>query len=192
MNEDEWVAWRAEGVGASDVARAMGAYGWTPARVVADKLDPAPISDYQQRLFDKGHAAEARILAAVADEHGGVIAGQQSAWVHPTNPHRRCTLDGVLLADEWSSLLDGVAVEAKWTKSSNPGWVHYRTQVQYQLAVTGLAGGIIGCQYLDADPVTEVVEADDIFGRRLLVLADDLWAAIVAAREARAGEFASD
>lgn len=183
MDEAAWHRWRSEGVGASDVARAMGAYGWTPQRVVDDKVDPAPVTPYQQRLFDAGHDAEPVILDAVEVEFDGIVAGRQSAWEHPKHPHRRCTLDGVLVDDDWAGLDTGTIVEAKWTRSANPGWVHYRTQVQYQMAVTGHGAAIIAVQWGSKRPVTELVLADDVFGRKLLLLADDLWAAVVAARD---------
>lgn len=184
MDEQAWHQWRSEGVGASDVAKAMGAYGWTPQRVVEDKLNPQPPTPFLQRLFDQGHAAERGIVRKVGERYGMFVAGQQTAWEHPRAPHRRCTLDGVLVDDEWSPLASGLVVEAKWTRSANPGWDHYRVQVQYQLAVTGMAGGFIGVRRDGStDVVTEEVTADALFGRKLLSLADDLWAVIVARRE---------
>lgn len=177
--EAEWLAWRAAGWGASDIAAAWcnrygGAY-----RVVARKaglLDEVEAT----RETDRGHELEAALYATTELLTRRYVIGRQARCEHDPDPRWRCTADGFLamqpqrrldyaMPDELEASLGPVELKTHGVNVT-PAWDYYEAQVQWQLMVTDFRRGLLVLATVDDDD-----EGGDIVAvRRRWVDADPL------------------
>jgi putative phage-type endonuclease len=159
----EWLAWRQEGIGASDVAAILGLSPWaSPWSVWADKcglLPPEPDNE----AMAAGRWLEAAIGPWFTHETGLHVAGEQTWCTHGEYAHHRCTVDGFVFDLDkphvWETDDPRIALNARTArdytfsqalgdfevKVTGPGrrWdevppPHYQSQGQWQMHVTGL------------------------------------------------------
>jgi len=142
MSDPEWLAWRGQGVGASDVAAILGISPWaSPWSVWATKAGllapPEPTAE-----MEAGHWLELAVGPWFAHRTGLHVAGEQTWCTHPEHAHHRCTVDGFVFESEHSDIADALGVLE--IKTSQPGraWdevpAHYAAQCLWQMHVTGL------------------------------------------------------
>lgn len=139
---DDWLAWRSEGVGGSDVAAVCGLSPWgSPLTVWLDKTGrAAPVPESEPMRW--GNILEPVVADAFEDETGLYVHHRQTLAVDLEHPHRRVTLDG-LAADHpptpgsTTGLWLGV-VQVKTTRSG--AWDElpdqYALQVQWEMGIT--------------------------------------------------------
>lgn len=137
----EWLEWRRQGVGGSDVAGILGISPWSsPWAVWADKVgltgetEPTEEMDFGLRLEP--------VLAGWFCERTGLYVHGAKPREWCANPVHRATLDG--LVHEGPPPADAPPLGVVEYKTTGPGrkWetipAHYVAQVQWQLHVTGL------------------------------------------------------
>lgn len=95
-SRDEWLAWRREGIGASDIGALMGLSPYaSPTSLYYEKVglldDDRPDSD-RLRI---GRSMEPVLASEFHERTGLYCSAMQSQWVHPEHPFARCTLDGL-------------------------------------------------------------------------------------------------
>jgi putative phage-type endonuclease len=180
----EWLAWRAAGVGASDVAASWtGSYGGA-YKVVGVKLGLLE-SDIDPELADRGHRWEQPIADAVHTLTGLYVVGEQAWCQHPDHPHMRATVDG-FLAGTPETTIDAVTalIEIKTVGShARPNWDYYRAQIQCQMLVTGVDRALLAVATISGDDQLEGirlewVDADPDTQTMLAAEYDRLWALI--------------
>ena len=144
----EWLEWRRNGIGASDVAGILGLSQWaSPWSVWADKVglsEPEDPTDAMQW----GLYAERAVGPWFQDRTGLIVAGEQTWCSHPEHDWMRCTVDGFVFESDADyidrAVCDAIGVlEIKTTGDSADSWAeqiptHYQCQAQWQMAVTGL------------------------------------------------------
>lgn len=186
MTDTDWLEWRRGGVGASDIAKAVtGKYGGRVS-VVADKLGIVT-DDIDPALAERGHAWEQPIADAVLATRGLYVHGEQFWAEHPDIPHHRATIDGLLHPEPEVSIDDIDSVlESKTRGVMAPWpWDYYRTQVHWQLHVTGMSRALVAVATID-DLIGivrmdfEWVDRDDHVIDTLVAEADELWAHVQA------------
>lgn len=204
---DEWLSWRRDGVGASEVAAIVGVSPFsTPYQVWLSKTAGVEFDETEPMLW--GNLLETVILDEFERRTGMHVAGRQLRAVHPVHGHHRATLDAYAGDHRDVALLDALsAVEVKNT--SDYSWtevpLHYYLQGQWQLHVTGLdlvvfavlhAGTRLELYEIerDADDIGVLVDAVDRFwfdhvlaGVEPEVVGRDLSAARAAHATATAG-----
>lgn len=141
----EWHAWRAQGIGGSDIAAICGLSPWSSAfsvymekrgEVEAENLSDRPAVELGKRL-------EPIFPAWFHDRTGLHLVGEQTWCVHPEIDYHRATVDA-FVAESPASDLDAVlgVAEIKVTGDSEGDWEtipdHYAIQGQWQMHVTGL------------------------------------------------------
>ena len=184
--EDDWHAWRNEGITASEIATAYcRAYGKTPRTVVAQKLGRLPaevVAEDMRRRWAYGHALEPVVAASTTAALGLYVAGEQSWVEHPELGWPRATVDGFLVRSPGDELADAVGLlEIKTTTSRSPNWKLYGVQVQWQLLVAGLGEALIACwQYDHNDDQRKTLtwrpeSANPALQQELLALGEMLW-----------------
>ncbi len=136
-NPVEWLEWRQEGIGASDIAAIVGLSPWgSPWTVWADKVRLLPPQSPTE-VMEAGHWLELAIAPWFEDRTGLPCTGVQTALMEPDLPWMRCTVDG-FVGDPAAP--DGL-LEIK-TERFGKRWdvipVHHQAQAQWQMAVTGL------------------------------------------------------
>jgi putative phage-type endonuclease len=142
VSDADWHAWRAEGLGASDIAGVLGISPWaSPWSVWADKMGLLPPSNPSIEM-EFGKRAEAMVGPWFHDRTGLWVTGEQTWCTHPDIGWARATVDGFVsetdtpAPDELAGVLE--------IKTDGPGrdWAtipaHYQAQAQWQMFVTGL------------------------------------------------------
>ena len=148
MKRDDWLEWRRNGIGASEVAGVLGLSPWqSPWSIWAEKTGLIPGAGVTEAM-EFGLMAEVMLKQYFEKRTGLYVAGEQTWCAKPGDEWMRCTVDGFVLDPEVSGrppdtfdLAASTAVyEAKTT--SEPPWdevpTHYACQAQWQMAVTGM------------------------------------------------------
>lgn len=159
----EWLQWRRQGVGASDVAGILGISPWASAwSVWADKVGVMP-EQPENEYMEAGRWLEQAIGPWFTHKTGLHVAGEQTQTAHPDHPTHRATLDGLVFARHQRIYIDGGTTDPEFAhlgfgshtltddplglleiKTARAGkkWEfvppHYQTQGQWQMHVTGL------------------------------------------------------
>jgi putative phage-type endonuclease len=140
----EWLAWRREGIGASDVPAILGLSPWaSPWSVWANKVGLLP-DEESTAIQERGQMLELAIGPWFEKRTGLKIVGQQERCVHPEWPIARCTLDGLVYdGGRYEQPLQEIdlhgGVEMKASQRSWRGIPeHYQAQAQWQMYVRGL------------------------------------------------------
>lgn len=165
---DDWLTWRTDGIGGSDVAAVCGLSPWaTPLTVWLDKTGrAAPVPESEPMKW--GNILEPVVADAFEDETGLYVHHRQTLAVDPEHPYRRVTLDGLAadhppLPSHETGLWLGV-VQIKTTRHG--AWDQlpdqYALQVQWEMGITGQErayvptlhhGNTFRIYEVDADPV---------------------------------------
>jgi putative phage-type endonuclease len=150
--EDDWLEWRRQGIGASDVAGVLGLSPWaSPYSVWSDKTYGTG-DDRDTLAMSFGRRAEPMIAPWFTEQTGLYVSGHQTRCEHPHKPWQRCTIDGRVHetgpsgGDYYGTELkwgDAIGVyEAKTTNDTPKQWetegipVHYQCQAQWTMHVT--------------------------------------------------------
>jgi predicted phage-related endonuclease len=157
-DETEWLAWRREGITATDVAdAAAGTYGGMYG-VVSRKLGLVPPPE-QNDAMRRGHRWQFKIADAVHALVGLWVVGEEHQVECPHRPEWRATVDGYLSRSEVTSEradLWGV-LEVKTTGVNvRPDRGRWLSQVQWQLLCTGLDRGMVAHAVIDDSDDTVV------------------------------------
>ena len=185
MSDADWHTWRAQGLGASDIAKAWtGIYGGR-YKVVADKLGLAT-DDIDPALAKRGHDWEQPIADAVHAIHGYYVHGEQLLLTSPHNDRWRATIDGLLDRQPETTLDAAEAVLEIKTAGQHvkAPWDYYEAQVNWQMHVAHKQRALIALAVFGVNPdgdqmVTDVkfrwVERNDHLIAELANLANELW-----------------
>lgn len=178
-DDPAWLAWRLEGVTATDVANAhTGAYGGMYG-VVAAKLGLTTPPERNDRM-DRGHRWEQRLADLVHVATGLYVHGEQMWCENADQPLHRATIDGLLAPQAEASMDDIVAVLELKTNGIDvrPSWDRWETQTQWQMHCTGIDRALIARAVID-DSADELlgfglrwVERDDFLIGHLHAQAD--------------------
>lgn len=166
----EWLKWRHEGIGASEVASLLGVdpYNKTPRILYEEKIRSlAPVATELEHLR-QGHEIEAMVRAMHEFETGEDWPAV--CFEHPEYPFIRASLDG------WNG---SKVAEFKMTTGemmSKPVPEHHIIQCQSQLLVTAteVATYVRHCRNLGATEKIEIAE-DKHIQVRILAACWDFW-----------------
>lgn len=145
MTADEraqWLAWRRDGIGGSDISMILGLSRWgSPWTVYCDKLGITEAQEPTDAMW-WGTVLEDDIVAAFERDSGLSVVAQQERCQHPDHPWMRCTLDGRVVDAAFGGDL-GI-FEAKYTRDSVEDWaarggvpIEYACQATWNMVVTG-------------------------------------------------------
>lgn len=177
---EEWLRLRAQGIGASDAAAAVGLSPYkTPFQLWMEKTGRAP-EVAESEAMRWGHRLQRVVGEAFADETKRVVApaGEFTIYEHPDSPILIATLDFLQrkgFGHELGILEAKTAGYAKKEDWIDQAPLHYTVQVQYQMLVTGTALGSIavligGQKFLWAD-----IPPDPEFQARLRYQVEKFW-----------------
>lgn len=171
-DRDEWLEWRRQGLGGSDIPIILGLTSWgSPGEVWASKVDPEHPGIVATERMQWGNILENIVIDEWARRHDidPETIKRQVRVEHAEHPWRRATLDG---------LRDAVVVEAKNT-SERP-WdtlpEHYRAQNLWQIGNTpGATEGVVIALHQGIELVEYPVEFDADLYERLAGFAAKFW-----------------
>lgn len=182
LDRTEWLSWRRNGIGASDIAGILGASPWaSPWSVWATKVGLAPDDDDPTDSMTFGLDLEPVIASWFERRNSGFyVWARQHRAVHSAIPWALATLDGLVL-EEGGDIDSAIAVfESKYDAGARWDEVpwHYQLQVQWQMFVTGLDVAELAVMHLAfGRPRFEIYEIskDQLTIDQLLERAERFW-----------------
>lgn len=148
----DWLAWRRQGLGGSDVAAIVGLSPWQSRWALWAEKTGLVDDDEDSEAMEFGRRAEGMVASYFRDRTGLDVAGEQTWLVHPEHSWMRATADGFVFEsggagrNEWGlDVSDALGVlEIKCTSLSPQEWEengvpdHIQCQAQWLMAVAGL------------------------------------------------------
>lgn len=184
----EWHAWRAQGIGGSDIAAICGlsSFGspFSTYLVKRGEIDEPDLSESPAVEF--GKRVEPIIPAWFHDRTGLYVVGEQTWCTHPDNPVHLCTADGFVAESPSSTLADALGpVEFKATRDSEKEWeeqvpTKYVLQGQWQCHVNEAERMWFAVIHRMSGAFrTYAMERDDTVIAELVRIADEFWQRVV-------------
>lgn len=182
----DWLAWRRQGIGASDASAICGFNSYTtPLMVYLTKLGLIAESELGEAA-EWGLRLEGPIAAKFEEATGFRVVRRQECVEHPERPWQRATLDGLVVADdEIVGVYEGKTVGHRraedWLDDEGEFQVpiYYRIQVQHALAVTGLpvahVAVLIGGQHFERFEV----ERDEKAIEHITAIEEEFWQGVL-------------
>lgn len=180
-DESDWLDWRRDGIGGSDVAALCGLSRFaSPTSIYVDKLQlGAPREPNEAMLW--GHLLEEPIAREVESRTGLFVVHAQALAADADAMWRRCTLDGLVAerADlgltEFAHALGTCQIKT----SSDFGWDtvpdEYVVQVQWEMGITGLPHVWLAVLHQGRRLVIYEIDADPRIFTALCSIADRFW-----------------
>lgn len=138
VGRQEWLAWRQDGIGASEAPQLLG-IAPSPLSLYLSKVDPPRESEstIPQRV---GKMLEPLIADLYGKETGDTIRVQQECFSHPEHSFMRATIDGIsnsgkIVEFKTVGARSRNSVGSDGTDEIPDTWI---TQVQWQMLVTGI------------------------------------------------------
>lgn len=177
----DWLAWRKQGIGASDVAALIGMSRYaSPMSVWTEKMGLAP-SDDDNDYMEFGRRAEPMLTGYFEDRNPGLLVVDQQARVeHPDHPHHRCTLDGRVVEHPEGDPLGVVEFKTAGYEAWPDIPDAYACQVQWQMHVDGRDRAWFGVLHGRTFRTYELPR-DQRAIDTLVVIADEFWTSHVLA-----------
>lgn len=146
----DWLAARAKGIGASEVAAILGKSPWMTARELwEEKVHPENVKFKGNADTERGHRSEAHIRELYEIEMGvRVYDGTNIILRSVEHPFMSCTLDGFILEKDGPCVMEIKSVRGvhgDWSEDCIP--VYYLIQVLAQLIVTGWRKAILVARF---------------------------------------------
>lgn len=178
----EWLAWREDGIGASEVPAVLGLSPHvTRARLLDQKVRLTQSAPNPAML--RGQALEDTARRLYEDVTGSAIS--PACCEHPRYPWLRASLDGVtfdrshLVEIKCPNMADHLAAVAGEVPK------HYYAQVQAQMLVTGIDRADYVSYHPEADEPMAIVSvrADKAMQERIVAECTAFWSEVCAARD---------
>lgn len=144
MNEHEreqWLAWRRQGLGATDIAGIVGLSPWaTPYSVWAEKSGRLPLDAGEDSIVQEfGRRAEAMLGPWFEDRTGYVLRQFQHRAESSSWSVARCTVDALVFRRRSRKALGAAEFKSTgWQRDWEEIPAHYQCQIQWQLYVLDL------------------------------------------------------
>lgn len=138
---NDWLNWRRQGIGGSDVAALIGLSRYSsPTSIFYDKLGLLDASDESQRQRI-GKRMESVLAAEFQDQTGLYVVGEQAWCHHGVHPWARCTVDGFVADSPNGTDLELTLGNIEFKTDGRWAWPdgiphNIRAQVTWQLGVT--------------------------------------------------------
>ena len=177
---DAWLAWRMQGIGASEAPALLGENPWKSRRALLAEKCGLARRDFNSAAMAFGTRTEPEARARYVVQVGVPVA---PACVQSTaHPWLRASLDG--LSADGARVVEikcGPSVYAKTAKHGRPPQ-YYVGQLQHILAITLLPAIDFWCYLPGQAPLHVVVARDDAYIARLLTAEAAFWQEVQALR----------
>lgn len=175
-NRQQWLAERRSGIGASEAAAVLGLSPWmTPLELFMRKSGLVPEQE-QTQLMRFGLMWEKFLIQLYAEDSGRDVVTYQEFMRHPDVPFIFATLD-CTSDDRIVELkkVSGWAADGFGPAGSDEIPIHYRIQVQQQMACTEFRRADLAALIGDDDFRIYTVERDDALIAKLIDAETEFW-----------------
>jgi len=181
QGKKEWLAWRNQGIGASDAPAIMGESIWKSASTLLKEKCGETKAGFMNRAMARGTALEPKARKNYEAKVGirvypVCLQSVEHEWL-------RASLDG--LTSDGSTVVEIKCGESCYRKTAKSQTVpkYYYGQLQHILAVTHLPSIDFYCYFPGQTGVHLCIPRDDSYIRRLLDKEDQFWKEVLKNRE---------
>ena len=182
LSREEWLKWRKNGIGGSDVSALLGISKWKSAlELWLDKTGQAEDLEADNEAMEWG-----RIMEPVIRSHFQMVTGKKVVEVkaimqHTEYPFMLADIDGLTEDDQGNPAVLEIKTASEFKRSE---WeedipTYYQTQIQHYLCVTGLAKAYVAVLIGGNSFRLYEVDADLEVQNMLIAVEADFWNKVV-------------
>ncbi len=141
LSKEEWLRYRKQGIGGSDVAAILGISKWNSAiQLWLDKTNQTNDLVEENEAMQWGTIMEPIIRNHFAKVTGKKVVEIHAMLQHPEYPYMLADLDGITVDDDGQPAILEIKTASEFKRSEWDEGVplYYQTQVQHYLCVTGI------------------------------------------------------
>ena len=182
LSREEWLEWRKNGIGGSDVASILGISKWKSAlELWLEKTGQAEDLEADNEAMEWGH-----IMEPVISNHFKEVTGKKVVEIHAIMqsleyPFMLADIDGLTEDDEGNPAILEIKTASEFKRSEWEDDIpyYYQTQVQHYLAVTGLAKAYVAVLIGGNTFRLYEVDADAELRKMLIAVEADFWSKVI-------------
>ena len=141
LSKEEWLRYRKQGIGGSDVSRLLGINKWkSEIELWLDKTNQTNAPVEENEAIQWGTIMEPIIRNHFAEVTGKAVVELKAMLQHPEHPFMLADVDGVTVDDSGNPAILEIKTASEFKRSDWEEGVpaYYQTQVQHYLCVTGI------------------------------------------------------
>jgi putative phage-type endonuclease len=176
-----WLAWRHEGIGASEADAILGRNRWKSAKaVLKEKAGPARTNSFTNTAMERGNTLEPIARSHYQQRTGRTV--EPACLQSRLHPWLRASVDGICRQN--LHVVEIKCGEKVYEHSARHGSVpeYYVGQLQHILAVTGYAMIDFWVWLPDVPPILIPVPRDEVFITHLLATETAFWSEVQSLR----------
>ena len=178
ISKEEWLRYRKQGIGGSDVAAILGISKWNSAiQLWMDKTNQTNEPVEVNEAMEWG-----TILESVIRDHFAMVTGKTVMEVkamlqHPEHPFMLADVDGVTTDDDGNPAILEIKTASEYKRDE---WLegvpaYYQTQVQHYLCVTGVSKAYVAVLIGGNSFKIYEVDADPEIQSMLIAVEKNFW-----------------
>ena len=141
LSKEEWLRYRKQGIGGSDVSCILGINKWkSEIELWLDKTNQTNAPVEENEAMQWGTIMEPIIRNHFAEVTGKAVVELKAMLQHPEHPFMLADVDGVTVDDSGNPAILEIKTASEFKRSDWDEGVpaYYQTQVQHYLCVTGI------------------------------------------------------
>lgn len=141
LSKEEWLRYRKQGIGGSDVSCLLGINKWkSEIELWLDKTNQTNAPVEENEAIQWGTIMEPIIRNHFAEVTGKAVVELKAMLQHPEHPFMLADVDGVTVDDSGNPAILEIKTASEFKRSDWDEGVpaYYQTQVQHYLCVTGI------------------------------------------------------
>lgn len=182
LSREEWLKWRKNGIGGSDVSALLGISKWKSAlEVWLDKTGQAEDLDVDNEAMEWGRIMEPVIRSHFQSVTGKKVVEVKAIMQHTEYPFMLADIDGLTEDDQGNPAVLEIKIASEYKRSE---WeedipTYYQTQIQHYLCVAGLAKAYVAVLIGGNSFRLYEVDADAEVQRMLIAVEADFWNKVI-------------
>ena len=178
LTKEQWLRYRKQGIGGSDVASLLGISKWkSEIELWLDKTNQTNEPHVENEAMQWGTIMEPIIRNHFAEVTGKTVVELKAMLQHPEHPFMLADVDGVTVDDAGNPAILEIKTASEFKRSE---WeedvpAYYQTQIQHYLCVTGIKKAY--CVVLIGGNSFKIyeVDADDEIQAMLIAVEKNFW-----------------
>ena len=178
LSREEWLKYRRQGVGGSDVAAILGISKWmSPVALWLDKTGQTDETEEVNEAMRWGTILEPVIREQFRQITGKPVVEVNAILQHPQYPYLLANIDGLTVDDNGDPAILEIKNVSEYKRGAWSDGVpaYYQTQVQHYLFVSGVAKAYVIALFGGNSSGVFTVDADPEVQEMLLKVETDFW-----------------
>lgn len=178
QGSDEWHQWRADGIGASEIAAVLGISPWMTAYQLWQAKTGGNVVQFEHAAMRRGKELEAAAVFDLEVEHGITVDRSRTLFQHPVLSFIRASLDGMTDNNTVVEIKCPGPAQHAAMRDQVPDY--YVAQVQQQMLVSGADRTLFWVWHPEHGGYAHEIKADPKWHERIIEAAKEFWARVEA------------